>query len=151
MPLSNTSEKVLKNMQKQYGAKKGKQVFYATASKKTGKPGRGTAEKAGTWKKKKGTSKEDIERIASELTEEFISESYPTPTRNINCPWCDGQSTPHKQEGQYLICQGPNHTGCHRIIDGPQEGDKKGPRKILANAPPTTSTFAKGRGRPVPL
>jgi len=29
------------------------------------------------------------------------------------------------QEGQYLVCQGPNHTGCHRIIDGPQEGDTR--------------------------
>ena len=40
MPLSKyfkgSGEKVMKSMKKQYGAKKGKQVFYATANKKKG-------------------------------------------------------------------------------------------------------------------
>jgi len=33
MPLSGSGKKVLKNMKKQYGAKKGKQVFYASMNK----------------------------------------------------------------------------------------------------------------------
>lgn len=32
-------DKVMANMQKEYGAKKGKSVFYATANKKGAKPG----------------------------------------------------------------------------------------------------------------
>ena len=44
------SKKVKNKMQKTYGKKKGEQIFYATAAKKTGKQGK--AEKAGTWKKK---------------------------------------------------------------------------------------------------
>lgn len=51
MPLSATSNKVMKSMQKEYGAKKGKSVFYATANKKGGK-----AENAGTWEKKKAAA-----------------------------------------------------------------------------------------------
>jgi hypothetical protein len=47
MPLSDTSEKVMQSMQKQYGKKKGESVFYATANKKGGR-----AEAASTWKKK---------------------------------------------------------------------------------------------------
>jgi ElaB/YqjD/DUF883 family membrane-anchored ribosome-binding protein len=45
MPLSKTSKKVATAMEKQYGKKKGKEVFHATANKKGGK-----AEKASTWK-----------------------------------------------------------------------------------------------------
>lgn len=41
MPLSKyfkgKGEKVMKNMTKEYGSKKGKQVFYATANKNKGK------------------------------------------------------------------------------------------------------------------
>lgn len=37
MPLTASGEKVLGNMTKEYGAKKGKQVFYASINK--GKPG----------------------------------------------------------------------------------------------------------------
>ena len=48
MPLSKTSQKVLKRMKQQYGDEKGEQIFYATAAKKTGKQGQ--AEKASTWK-----------------------------------------------------------------------------------------------------
>lgn len=33
MPLSKTGQKVLSSMKKQYGAKKGKQVFYASINK----------------------------------------------------------------------------------------------------------------------
>ena len=39
--------KVMKNMQKEYGAKKGKQVFYATANKREAKPGQKFAKLAG--------------------------------------------------------------------------------------------------------
>lgn len=42
MPISQyfkgSGEKVMASMQKQYGAKKGTQVFYATANKKGAKP-----------------------------------------------------------------------------------------------------------------
>lgn len=51
MPLSATSKEVMNSMQKEYGAKKGKSVFYATANKKGGKP-----EAAGTWKKKQAAA-----------------------------------------------------------------------------------------------
>lgn len=34
-----SGKKVLANMQKEYGAKKGKSVFYATANKRNAKPG----------------------------------------------------------------------------------------------------------------
>lgn len=34
MPLTKTGKKVMSKMAKQYGKKKGKQVFYATANKK---------------------------------------------------------------------------------------------------------------------
>jgi hypothetical protein len=37
MPITTSGEKVLGNMQKEYGAKKGKSVFYASINK--GKPG----------------------------------------------------------------------------------------------------------------
>jgi hypothetical protein len=47
MPLSKTSKKVLSSMVKNYGAKRGEQIFYATAASKGGK-----AERAGTWTKK---------------------------------------------------------------------------------------------------
>jgi len=33
MPLTKTGKKVLKNMRKEYGTKKGKRVFYATMNK----------------------------------------------------------------------------------------------------------------------
>lgn len=36
---SGHGDKVMANMQKEYGAKKGKSVFYATANKKGAKPG----------------------------------------------------------------------------------------------------------------
>ncbi len=35
MPLSPKGKKIKKNMEKQYGAKKGKQVFYASQNKGT--------------------------------------------------------------------------------------------------------------------
>jgi hypothetical protein len=34
VPLTSSGKKVLKSMQKQYGAKKGKRVFYASINKK---------------------------------------------------------------------------------------------------------------------
>ena len=37
MPLTESGDKVMGNMTKEYGAKKGKQVFYASINK--GKPG----------------------------------------------------------------------------------------------------------------
>lgn len=37
MPLTKNGKKVMENMQKEYGAKKGKSVFYASINK--GKPG----------------------------------------------------------------------------------------------------------------
>ena len=37
MPLTKTGKKVLRNMEKEYGAKKGEEVFYASINK--GKPG----------------------------------------------------------------------------------------------------------------
>jgi len=37
MPLTSEGKKVLQNMKKQYGAEKGKEVFYASINK--GKPG----------------------------------------------------------------------------------------------------------------
>ena len=37
MPLTKSGKKVLRNMAKEYGAKKGKEVFYASINK--GKPG----------------------------------------------------------------------------------------------------------------
>lgn len=48
MPLSETSKKVKKEMEEQYGEEKGESIFYATANKKGG-----PAEAASTWKKKK--------------------------------------------------------------------------------------------------
>lgn len=45
MPLNNyfkgKGEKVMDSMKEQYGSKKGKSVFYATANKKKGKKGKG--------------------------------------------------------------------------------------------------------------
>ena len=35
MPLTKKGKKVLKNMEKEYGKKKGEQVFYASANKGT--------------------------------------------------------------------------------------------------------------------
>lgn len=35
MPLTKKGSKIMKNMQKEYGAKKAKQVFYASANKGT--------------------------------------------------------------------------------------------------------------------
>ena len=35
MPLTTKGKKILRNMRKQYGAKKGKQVFYASINKGT--------------------------------------------------------------------------------------------------------------------
>lgn len=51
MPISEyykgEGSKVMSSMQKRYGAKKGKEVFYATANKKgMNRPGKGSARKA---------------------------------------------------------------------------------------------------------
>jgi hypothetical protein len=35
MPLTKHGKKVMRSMKSQYGAKKGKQVFYATSNKRT--------------------------------------------------------------------------------------------------------------------
>lgn len=35
MPLTSKGRKIMRKMQKHYGAKKGKKVFYASANKKT--------------------------------------------------------------------------------------------------------------------
>lgn len=43
--------KVMKNMEKEYGAKKGKSVFYATANKKGAKPGDKFSKLAGKGRK----------------------------------------------------------------------------------------------------
>ena len=51
MPLTKTGKKVLREMQKQYGGKKGKQVFYASINK--GKEGSEQWHKVRTRKKEK--------------------------------------------------------------------------------------------------
>ena len=68
MPESKTSKSVKQSMIKQYGPKKGKQVFYATAKARKGGEGRtGEAEKASTWKKK--DIKSDIQRSCTPVVE----------------------------------------------------------------------------------
>lgn len=46
MPLSKSGKKVMKNMKKEYGSKKGEEVFYASVNKK--KKGSEKWHKAGT-------------------------------------------------------------------------------------------------------
>ena len=54
MPLTSEGRKVLAAMKKQYGDKKGKQVFYASINK--GKKGSEQWHEKGSSKKKRGTS-----------------------------------------------------------------------------------------------
>ena len=51
MPLAKKGQKILRNMKRQYGPKKGEQVFYASQNK-------GTI--TGTHKKKKKTWKDNL-------------------------------------------------------------------------------------------
>lgn len=70
MPLSDTSTKVLRSMQDEYGAKKGKSVFYASANKK-GKP----AENASTWRK--GQRKAAAQALAGVMCKVAEGEGQP--------------------------------------------------------------------------
>jgi len=60
VPLTGTERQIMSDMKKRYGKKKGKSVFYATATK--GKLGKATKKRHGSKKGKRRSKKKKAKR-----------------------------------------------------------------------------------------